>query len=82
MVQIMKKKLGPKGRYTTVSIPVTLYERIKNLIDDTGFSSVSQFVIYILREIASDMEEEKISSSLTDEEKNEIIERLKKLGYI
>ncbi len=81
-MQVVKKKLGPKGRYTTVSIPVTLYERIKNLINDTGFSSVSQFVIYVLREIASNMEEEKISSSLTDEEKNEIIERLKKLGYI
>ena len=38
-----------RGRYTTVSIPVTLYRRIRELIKDTGFTSVSQFVIYVLR---------------------------------
>ena len=69
--------------YTTVSIPVTLYERIKKLIEGTGFTSVSQFVTYVLREVVADMEEEKLqSSSVSEEEKREIIERLKRLGYI
>ena len=72
-----------RGKYTTVSIPTTLYRRIKELIKDTGFTSVSQFVIYILREVISSMEEEKIKGeTLSDEEKKRIIERLKKLGYI
>ncbi|MEB3851710.1 MAG: ribbon-helix-helix domain-containing protein [Desulfurococcales archaeon] len=71
------------GRYTTVSIPVTLYERIKSLIEGTGFTSVSQFVTYVLREVVAEMEEEKLrSEGVTDEEKREIIERLRRLGYL
>lgn len=72
-----------RGRYTTVSIPVTLYNRIKELIKDTGFTSVSQFVTYILREVIASMEKEKLESAgISEEEKEKIIERLKRLGYI
>jgi len=72
-----------RGKYTTVSIPITLYNRIKSLIKDTGFTSVSQFVTYILREVIARMEEEKLKSSgLSEEERREIIERLKRLGYL
>jgi len=72
-----------RGRYTTVSIPVTLWNRIKDLIEDTGFTSVSQFVTYILREVVSSMEKEKIEDlSISEEERKKIIEKLKKLGYI
>ncbi len=72
-----------RGRYTTVSIPVTLYERIRRLIEGTGFTSVSQFVTYVLREVVSRMEEEKLrSEGISEEEKREIIERLRRLGYL
>lgn len=72
-----------KTRYTTVSIPVTLYERIRRLIEGTGFTSVSQFVTYVLREVIAEMEEEKLKSeAVSEEEKKAIIERLKRLGYI
>jgi len=70
-------------KYTTVSIPISLYKRIRKLIEGTGFTSVSQFVVYVLREVISEMEEEKIrSDSISEEEKKAIIERLKRLGYI
>jgi len=73
----------PRGKYTTVSIPITLYRRIKEMIKDTGLTSVSQSVIYILIEVISSMEEEKIKGeTLSEEEKERIIERLKKLGYV
>ena len=72
-----------RGRYTTVSIPVTLYRRIRELIKDTGFTSVSQFGIYVLRDVISSMEEEKLSGeSISEEEKRRIIDRLKRLGYL
>ncbi len=72
-----------KRKYTTVSIPVTLYERIEKLIEGTGFTSVSQFVTYVLREVVAQMEEEKLRSEVvSEEEKREIIERLKRLGYL
>ncbi|AFZ70780.1 hypothetical protein Calag_1058 [Caldisphaera lagunensis DSM 15908] len=79
----MKQRVGEQSsKYTTVSIPITLYDRIKNLINGTGFTSVSQFVIYVLRDVVASMEQEKVSSNISEEEKKEIIERLKKLGYI
>ncbi len=72
-----------RGRYTTVSIPVTLYNRIKELIKDTGFTSVSQFVTYVLREVVSSMEAEKLESEvISEEDRRRIIEKLKRLGYL
>lgn len=71
------------GKYTTVSIPITLYNRIKAMIEGTGFTSVSQFVTYVLREVIADMEREKLESeAISEEEKERIIERLKALGYL
>jgi len=71
-----------KTKYTTVSIPITLYNRIKNLIQDTGFTSVSSYVTYVLREIVAAHEEAKYSEPYTEEDKKRIIEKLRKLGYL
>lgn len=76
------KKRRKERRYTTVSIPVTLYERISRLIEGTGFTSVSQYVTYVLREVVATHEEAKYEEPFTEEEKKRIIERLKRLGYI
>ena len=37
-------------KYTTVSIPTPLVEKIKEHIEGTGFTSVSSYVTYVLRE--------------------------------
>ena len=71
-----------KTQYTTVSIPVTLYNRIKKLIEGTGFTSVSQYVTYVLREVIAAHEEAAGEEPFTEEDKKRIIEKLKKLGYI
>lgn len=76
----MDKEL--RGKYTTVSIPVTLYNRIKNLIKDTGFASVSQYVTYVLREVVAAHEEARYEEPFTEEDKEKIIEKLRRLGYI
>ncbi len=76
---------GEKSRsvkYTTVSIPLTLYNRIKKIIEGTGFTSVSQFVTYVLREIVVEYEEAKSGEEFSEEERRRIIDKLKKLGYI
>ncbi len=78
----MSEKARSKGKYTTVSIPVTLYNRIKELIKDTGFTSVSQYVTYVLREVVAAHEEAKYSEVFSEEDKKRIIEKLKKLGYL
>jgi Arc/MetJ-type ribon-helix-helix transcriptional regulator len=71
-----------RGKYTTVSIPVTLYNRIKRLIEGTGFTSVSQYVTYVLREVVAAHEAEKYEEPFTEEDKKKIIDRLRRLGYL
>ena len=71
-----------RGRYTTVSIPVVLYNRIKELIRDTGFTSVSQYVTYVLREVVAAHEEAKSTEPFTEEDKQRVIEKLRRLGYL
>jgi len=76
------RRMRSKRKYTTVSIPITLYNRIKKLIENTGFTSVSQYVTYVLREIISAHEESKYKEPFTEEDRRKIIERLRRLGYL
>ena len=77
-----------KVEYTTVSIPKTLVEKVKNRMKGTGFPSVSSYVTYVLRQVISGIEidekkkgnEEKEAFSKEDEEK--VKERLRGLGYL
>ena len=76
------RERSARGKYTTVSIPVTLYNRIKRVIEGTGFSSVSSFVTYVLREVVAAYEEERGVEPFTEEDKEKIIEKLRRLGYL
>jgi Arc/MetJ-type ribon-helix-helix transcriptional regulator len=71
------------GRYTTVSIPVELYRKLEELIRGSGFSSVSEFVVYVLREVlAVKRMSGSPSAVLTPEEVQRIREKLEALGYL
>ena len=63
----------------TLKIPRPLYTRIKHVIEDSGFSSVNEFVVYVLRDLMSTGLEEK--RELTKNETDAIKKRLKNLGY-
>ena len=69
-----------RRRYTTISIPIQLYEKVKRMIEGTGFSSVSDYVTYVLRELVASYEESKLDFTREDEER--IKRRLKALGYL
>jgi Arc/MetJ-type ribon-helix-helix transcriptional regulator len=69
-------------KYTTVSIPVQLYEKIKQRIEGTGFTSVSDYVTYVLREVLASLEEEEKEEVFTKEEEEKVKERLRALGYL
>jgi len=63
----------------TIKIPRPLYERLKTVIGGSGFSSVNEFVVYVLRDLVSlGFNEEK---ELSKEETQAIKQRLKNLGY-
>ncbi|MEE9379079.1 MAG: CopG family transcriptional regulator [Candidatus Lokiarchaeia archaeon] len=72
-----------KVEYTTVSIPKPLAEKVKERMKGTGFSSVSSYVTYVLRQVISSIEEEeKSKQAFTKEEEEKVKQRLRDLGYI
>jgi len=72
-----------KVEYTTVSIPKPLAEKIKERMKGTGFSSVSSYVTYVLRQVLSSIEsEERSKQAFTKEEEEKVKQRLRDLGYI
>jgi len=67
-------------KYTTVSIPTPLFKKIEERIKGTGFTSVSSYVTYVLREIIAEDEEGDEPFSKEDEER--VKARLRALGYL
>ena len=55
-----------KKQKVTIKIPKPLYENLRKIIDESGFNSVTDFVLYVLRDLVSAMSAEK--ESLTHEE--------------
>ncbi len=64
----------------TIKIPRQLYNKLRKIIDESGFSSVNEFIVYVLRDLVALQRERE--DSLTPEEVKLLKERLKKLGYL
>jgi len=62
-----------------LKIPRPLYDKIKTVIEGSGFSSVNEFVVYVLRDLVSAKTLGK--KELSAEEIEAIRQRLKSLGY-
>jgi Arc/MetJ-type ribon-helix-helix transcriptional regulator len=71
------KKDGIKRKYTTITIPSPLFNKLQEKIKETGFSSVSDCVTYILRETIAEME----MKGSDAKRNNAVVEKLKALGY-
>ena len=67
-------------KFTTVSIPAPLFKKVEERIKGTGFTSVSGYVTYVLREVVTEEEDEAEPFSKEDEER--VKERLRALGYL
>jgi len=65
----------------TIKIPRELYKKLAQMIQDTGFSSVTGFVVFVMRNLASSGDI-KGEDKLTEEEVRAIRERLRRLGYL
>ena len=63
----------------SLKIPRPLYDKIKIVIEASGFSSVNEFVVYVLRDLLSAKNLNK--KELSAEEVEAIRQRLKNLGY-
>jgi Arc/MetJ-type ribon-helix-helix transcriptional regulator len=65
----------------TIKIPRELYETLQKMIEGTGFSSTTEFIIFVMRTLAS-TGEIKEDDRLTENEVQIIKERLQRLGYL
>jgi len=65
----------------TIKIPKELYKKLKEMIEGTGFSSVTEFIVFTMRTIVMGGKiKEKRKFKKKDIE--EVKKRLKRLGYI
>jgi hypothetical protein len=56
----------------TLKIPRPLYDRLQHVIEGTGFRSVTEFVLYVLRDLAGD----------EAHDMDTVKKRLEDLGYL
>ncbi len=66
----------------TLKIPAELYQKLTELIAGTGFRSVTEFAVYVLRDVAAGGKIEQKTPGLTEREVEAIRNRLRALGYI
>jgi hypothetical protein len=67
----------------TLKIPRPLYERLRQVIEGTGFHSVTEFSVYVLRDlVSSQAPSSRDEDGLTHEEVTAIRRRLQALGYL
>ena len=64
----------------TIKIPKPLYDNLSKIIEESGFNSVTEFIVYVLRDLVSSKFAGK--ESLTKEEIEMIKNKLKSLNYL
>jgi len=71
---------------TTVTIPAQLALKLKKRIEGTGFTSLSSYVTYILRQVVSSIEidetKKKEKEAFSEEDEKRVKDRLRGLGYL
>ena len=80
------KREGARDAHVTLKIPRPLYEQLKQVIQGSGFHSVTEFAVYVLRDLISHRSEAAryglrpdptdVSQETTDAEDQEDIEPL------
>ena len=67
----------------TLKIPRPLYEKIVDVIDGSGYNSVTDFVVYVLRDLVASRHRAPDSSGPPiANETQQVKERLQALGYL
>ncbi|MBM4018763.1 MAG: CopG family transcriptional regulator [Planctomycetes bacterium] len=73
----------PKGRdKVTIKIPRELYRRLQEMVKGTGFGSVTEFIVYVMRDLAAGGRLRQEGQGLTPQEVDAIRKRLRALGYM
>ena len=71
-----------RSRDVTLKIPRQLYDRLAQVIEGTGFRSVTEFCVYVLRDLVATHEETAQERGLSAQELAVVHQRLRSLGYL
>jgi len=75
----MPRRSKSSGK-TTIKLPTPLYRKISQLIDGAGYNSVTDFVVYVLRDLVGQCSGK--GHGLTQHETEQTRRKLKNLGYL
>jgi Arc/MetJ-type ribon-helix-helix transcriptional regulator len=65
----------------TVKIPRPLYRKILQVVEESGFNSPTDFIVYVLRDLMGEADES-VKPDFTQEELDDVKRKLKNLGYL
>jgi len=65
----------------TVKIPRPLYRKIQQVVEDSGFNSPTDFIVYVLRDLMGEADAAQ-STEFNQEELDDVKRKLKNLGYL
>ena len=73
----------------TVKIPRPLYRKIQQVVEESGFNSPTDFIVYVLRDLMGeadtaqpDANEAEASKDFSQDELDDVKRKLKNLGYL
>lgn len=66
----------------TLKIPRPLYNHIGSLIEGSGFNSVTDFVVFVLRDLVYQGRKTQETPKFSGEDLADIKDKLRKLGYL
>ena len=75
----MRPRSKSSGK-TTIKLPTPLYRKISSLIEGAGYNSVTDFVVYVLRDVVGQCDADR--KSPTEHEIEQTRQKLKNLGYL
>ena len=65
----------------TVKIPRPLYRKIQQVVEDSGFNSPTDFIVYVLRDLMGEAETG-AKHDFTQDELADVKRKLENLGYL
>ncbi|MBN2376153.1 MAG: hypothetical protein JXD22_07125 [Sedimentisphaerales bacterium] len=74
----MAKKSKSSSEKVTLKIPRPLYDKIGQVIEGAGYNSVTDFVVYVLRDLVASSGR----PSGSGEDLDKVKDRLRNLGYL
>lgn len=70
----------------TIKIPRPLYRKIQQVVEDSGFDSPTDFIVYVLRDLMGEAEAQAQATNseveFSQEELEDVKRKLKNLGYL